>query len=134
MAPFFSISYCHGLAELLPRPLDRIFATGRPSLSQRVTPYSEILGRCLFRQSRPPSQTWQTFLKNHPLELWAVDFLTVPTISFRTFYAFSLIEHGRRKLVARQRDRPFGRDFALDAPRAFWWRVMVIAIESPGRA
>ena len=30
---------------------------------------------------RPPSQTWQTFLKNHAPEIWACDFFTVPTLS-----------------------------------------------------
>ena len=48
---------------------------------------------------RPPSQTWQTFLKNHAPDIWACDFFTVPTLSFRTLYVFFFIEQGKRKLV-----------------------------------
>lgn len=48
---------------------------------------------------RPPSQTWPTFLRNHAPEIWACDFFTVPTLSFRTLYVFFFIDHGRRKLV-----------------------------------
>jgi putative transposase len=48
---------------------------------------------------RPPSQTWRTFLRNHAPEIWACDFFTVPTVSFKTLYVFFFIEHGRRKLM-----------------------------------
>jgi putative transposase len=48
---------------------------------------------------RPPSQTWRTFLKNHGADIWACDFFTVPTLSFRTLYVFFFIEHGWRKLM-----------------------------------
>ena len=43
---------------------------------------------------RPPSQTWRTFLRNHAADIWACDFFTVPTLSFRTLYIFFFIEHG----------------------------------------
>jgi len=48
---------------------------------------------------RPPSQTWHTFVRNHVPEIWACDFFTVPTFSFKTLYVFFFIEHGRRKLM-----------------------------------
>jgi putative transposase len=48
---------------------------------------------------RPPSQIWRTFLENHAPEIWACDFFTVPTLSFRTLYVFFFIEHGRRRLM-----------------------------------
>jgi putative transposase len=48
---------------------------------------------------RPLSQTWRTFLRNHAPDIWACDFFTVPTLSFRTLYVFFFIEHGRCKLV-----------------------------------
>ena len=38
-------------------------------------------------------------LQNHASDIWACDFFTVPTLSFRTLYVFFFIEHGRRKLV-----------------------------------
>jgi putative transposase len=35
------------------------------------------------RQPKPPSQNWRTFLKNHVGQIAAIDFFTVPTITFR---------------------------------------------------
>ena len=34
------------------------------------------------RPRRPPSQTWKTFLRNHLVGTIAIDFLTVPTVTF----------------------------------------------------
>lgn len=42
---------------------------------------------------------WATFLQNHREVLTAMDFFTVPTITFRTLYCFFVIEHGRRKIL-----------------------------------
>jgi putative transposase len=49
--------------------------------------------------SRPPSQTWRTFLRNHAHHLWAADLFTVPTLTFKTLYVLVFIAHGRRELV-----------------------------------
>ena len=38
-------------------------------------------------------------LPSHAPDIWACDFFTVPTLSFKTLYVFFFIEHGRRKLV-----------------------------------
>jgi putative transposase len=48
---------------------------------------------------RPPSQTWHTFLRNHAPQIWAADFFTVQTATFRTLYVFFFISHDRRRLV-----------------------------------
>jgi len=48
---------------------------------------------------RSPSQTWRTFLRNHAHHLWAVDLLTLPTLTFKTLYVLVFIAHGRRALV-----------------------------------
>ena len=48
---------------------------------------------------KPPSQTWRTFLKNHVPELAAVDFFTVPTVTFRVLYVFIVLRHHRREVV-----------------------------------
>ena len=37
-----------------------------------------------------------TFLHNHREAIAALDFFTVPTITFRLLYCFFVIEHGRR--------------------------------------
>ena len=38
--------------------------------------------------SHPPSQTWQTFLRNHLAQIVSVDFFTVPTIRLRVLFVF----------------------------------------------
>lgn len=48
---------------------------------------------------RPPSQSWQTFLRNHAPHIWAADFFTVHTITLKTLYVFFFISHNRRKLI-----------------------------------
>ncbi len=53
----------------------------------------------MVRQKKPPSQTWKTFLKNHAIDITAVDFFTVPTATFRILYCFIVICHHRRKIV-----------------------------------
>ena len=97
--------------------------------------------------SRPPSQTWRTFLANHRPQLWAADLFTVQTLTFETLYVLLFITHGRRELVhwdvtahptaawvwrqlleatpwgrrprylVRDRDAVYGGDFALRARR-----------------
>jgi putative transposase len=49
--------------------------------------------------TRPPSQSWRTFLANHRPRLWAADLFTVQTLSFRTLYVLLFIAHDRRELV-----------------------------------
>lgn len=56
------------------------------------------------RKSRPkepgrPTQNWKTFLKNHLAETAAIDFLTVPTATFRTLYVFVVLSLDRRRIV-----------------------------------
>jgi hypothetical protein len=38
--------------------------------------------------SASPSQTWKTFLSNHAKQIAAIDFFTVPTLTFRNLYCF----------------------------------------------
>ena len=52
------------------------------------------------RPSNPDQvQRWITFLRNHKDAIAAMDFFTVPTISFRVLYGFFVIEHGRRRVL-----------------------------------
>jgi putative transposase len=57
------------------------------------------VSRILRTVKRPPSQTWNTFLKNHIGEIAAIDFFTVPTIRLRVLFVFLVIEHQRRKVL-----------------------------------
>jgi putative transposase len=46
-----------------------------------------------------PGKGWLTFLTNHREVIAAVDFFTVPTLTFQVLYCFFVIEHGRRKIL-----------------------------------
>lgn len=51
---------------------------------------------------KPPTekqiQSWKTFVKNHMHETWAMDYLVVPTLKFKTLYVLIIINHGTRKI------------------------------------
>ena len=51
-----------------------------------------------FLQTKGKKQSWQTFLKNHRLGIWAMDFFVVPTLCFRILYVLLIVSHGRRKI------------------------------------
>jgi putative transposase len=44
-------------------------------------------------------QRWRTFFRNHREGIAAIDFFTVPTVTFRVLYVFFVIHHARRVLV-----------------------------------
>ena len=44
-------------------------------------------------------QTWSTFLRNHPKDIWACDFLQTYDLFFRAIFVFVVIELGSRRLV-----------------------------------
>jgi hypothetical protein len=48
---------------------------------------------------RPPSTTWGTFVRMHLAGTIAIDFLTVPTATFRTLYVFIVLSLERRVLL-----------------------------------
>jgi len=54
---------------------------------------------------RKPSGTprqrcaWRTFLKNHAPDVCAMDFLVVPTPTFRCLFVWFVIEHGSRRVI-----------------------------------
>jgi putative transposase len=51
------------------------------------------------RPRRPPSQTWKTFLRNHLGGTIAIDFLTVPTVTFNILYVFFVLSLERRRVL-----------------------------------
>ena len=57
------------------------------------------VARYMERSSKPPSQTWRTFLRNHADQIVAIDFFTVPTITFQVLYCFLIFRHDRRCVV-----------------------------------
>jgi transposase InsO family protein len=50
------------------------------------------------RNHRPP-QTWKTFLKNHMHNTVSIDFLTVPTITFKILFVMIILSHDRRRVL-----------------------------------
>jgi len=48
---------------------------------------------------RPPSQTWGPFIRNHLAGTLAIDFLTVPTVTFGVLYVFFVLSLERRRVL-----------------------------------
>ena len=46
-----------------------------------------------------PAKRWLAFLRNHREAIAAMDFFTVPTLTFNVLYCFFLIRHDRRRIV-----------------------------------
>ena len=75
-----------------PRILSELLLLGYSVAESTVAKY-------MVRPPKPPSQTWRSFLKNHAEQIAAIDFFTVPTISFRVLYVFLVLRHYRRRIV-----------------------------------
>ncbi len=61
---------------------------------------SRYLGR--IAPDKSGAQSWRTFLKNHRRSTAAMDFFTVPTLTFKILYVFFVIHHGRRLILLAQ--------------------------------
>ena len=60
---------------------------------------------------RHSAQTWKSFLENHVSAIAAIDFFTVPTVTFRVLYVLVVMAHKRRRII----------HFNItDSPTAFW--------------
>ena len=46
-----------------------------------------------------PAKRWLGLLRNHREAIAAMDFFTVPTITFGVLYCFFVINHGRRRIL-----------------------------------
>ena len=51
------------------------------------------------RNTTDPCQRWLTFLRNHREAVAAMDFFTVPTLTFGVLYCFFVIGHDRRRIL-----------------------------------
>jgi transposase InsO family protein len=51
------------------------------------------------RPTKPPSQSWKTFLKNHLAETASIDFFVVPTVRFEILFVFLALAHDRRRVL-----------------------------------
>ena len=73
--------------------------------------------RYMVKHKKPPSQTWRTFLENHVKDLISVDFMFVPTITFKLLYVFIILSHGRRKIIHFN---------VTDSPTASWTGQQIV--------
>jgi transposase InsO family protein len=55
--------------------------------------------RLMPKRKKPPSQTWRAFLDNHLKDLVSIDFLVVPTATFRVLFVLIVLAHHRRRVV-----------------------------------
>src|SRR4051812_30233944 len=118
------------------------------------------VAKYMVRRSKPPSQSWRTFLDNHVKSMVSVDFFTVPTLRFQVLYVFLVLAHDRRRILQfgvtahptaewtvqqlrnafpwdsapryllRDRDRIFGRDF-VEQVKAMGIKQVLSAPRSP---
>jgi transposase InsO family protein len=57
------------------------------------------VAKYMVKRRGPPSQGWKTFLRNHALDIAAVDLFVVPTFGFKLLYGFVIVRIDRRDLV-----------------------------------
>ena len=60
---------------------------------------AKYMPRPVGRTPRPPSQTWGTFIRAHAVGTIAIDFFTVPTVTFGVLYAFFVLSLERRRVL-----------------------------------
>jgi len=74
------------------------------------------------RRTRPPSQTWRTFLANHVDQIAAADFFVVPTATCRLLFVLVILAHERRRVVhVAVTDHPTAAWTAQQLREAFPW-------------
>ena len=57
------------------------------------------VAKYMVKHPKPPSQNWRTFLDNHVRDIVAIDFFTVPTLTFGLLYGFLVLRHDRREVI-----------------------------------
>jgi putative transposase len=59
------------------------------------------ISRWILRAPRDPepAKRWMAFLRNHREAIVAMDFFTVPTVTFNLLYCFFILSHDRRQIL-----------------------------------
>jgi len=57
------------------------------------------IAKYMVRHPGPSAQMWRTFIRNHMVDMVAIDFFTVHTAAFRTIYVFVILSLERRRLI-----------------------------------
>ena len=77
-----------------------------------TTTVAKYMGR-----TRPPSQTWRAFLRNHAGEIVSMDFFSVPTLTCQVLHVLLMVENASRRIV----------HFGVTAnPTADWTAIQVL--------
>jgi len=80
------------------------------------------VSKYMTRPSKPPSQSWKTFLRNHAQAIAAIDLCVVPTLTFDRLFAFLVLGHARRQLLWVEVTRhPTAEWLARQITEAFPW-------------
>jgi transposase InsO family protein len=80
------------------------------------------VSKYMARPSKPPSQSWKTFLRNNAEAIAAIDMCVVPTLTFERLFAFLVLGHGRRQLLWFEVTRhPTAEWLARQITEAFPW-------------
>jgi putative transposase len=94
------------IRELIVRLAEENTGWGAPKIHGELLKLGfDISERTVARYLRPihrrgdPKRSWLTFLTNHREVIVALDFFTVPTITFQLLYCFFVIDHQRRKIL-----------------------------------
>ena len=90
--------------ELCDQPVPRV-VDPRESVAKTSSARFEVSERSVSRWMRraprtPPSgQRWLTFLRNHREAIAAMDFFSIPTVTFGVLYVFFIMGHDRRRIL-----------------------------------
>jgi hypothetical protein len=57
------------------------------------------VAKYMVRHRRPPSPSWQSFIRGHLDEIVAMDFFTVPTVRNQVLYVFLVLSLKRRRIL-----------------------------------
>jgi transposase InsO family protein len=94
------------LRQLIARVAEENPDWGAPKIHAELTKLGftiaeRSVARYLRRITRrgDPKRKWAAFLQNHREVLAAMDFFTVPTVTFRVLYCFFVVEHERRRIL-----------------------------------
>src|ERR1700688_4572690 len=80
------------------------------------------VAKYMVKRRGPPSQGWRTFLRNHALDVGAMDLFVVPTIGIDLLYAFIIVRLDRRDLVwINVTTNPTAEGVARQTHKAFPW-------------
>jgi putative transposase len=74
------------------------------------------------RHRKPPSPTWQAFLRNHIKDLVSMDFFVVPTVTGKVLFVLVMLAHERRRIVHMNvTEHPTAQWTAQQVVEAFPW-------------